>query len=211
MGCSRQVVRHVALQQSDALRAKFMAEISLYEPGMLVWLDESGCDKRNNIRKYGYSIRGIRPVKRRLLVRGVRYSAIPVMTIYGLYDVYLAEGTINGERFAHFVEKCLLPMLLPFNGINPFSVIIMDNASIHHVDTVVTLIQNTGARVIFLPPYSPDLNPLEPVFSKVKTILKENDAVLQACSGPRALLAMAFGMITTEDCINYSRYCGYVH
>ena len=142
MGCSRQVMRHVALQQSDTLRAKFMAEVSLYEPGMLIWLDESGSDRRNSIRKYGYGIRGIRPVKRRLLVRGTRYSAIPIMSVYGLQDVYLAEGTINGDRFVHFVKECLLPMLMPFNGINPFSVVIMDNASIHHVDSVVALIRN---------------------------------------------------------------------
>ena len=133
------------------------------------------------------------------------------MPVYGLQDVYLAEGTINGDRFVHFVKECLLPMLMPFNGINPFSVVIMDNASIHHVDSVVALIRNMGARLIFLPPYSPDLNPLEPVFGKVKSILKENDAVLQGCSTPKALISMAFGMITMEDCINYSRYCGYMH
>ena len=47
MGCSRQVIQHVALQRNDECRAKFMAEVSVYEPAMLVWIDESGCDKRN--------------------------------------------------------------------------------------------------------------------------------------------------------------------
>ena len=132
------------------------------------------------------------------------------MTVYGLHDVYLAEGTIDGDRFTQFVEKCLLPSLMPFNGVNPFSVVIMDNASIHHVVGVAALIRNMGARLIYLPPYSPDLNPMEPVFSKVKAILKENDALIQACTSPKALLAMAFGMITTEDCISYSRHCAFV-
>ena len=59
MGCSRQVMHHVALQRSDASRARFMLEISVYDPAMLIWLDESGCDRRNTVRKYGYSIRGI--------------------------------------------------------------------------------------------------------------------------------------------------------
>ena len=211
MGCSRQVIRHVALQQSNTARAKFMAEISLYEPSMLIWLDESACDaKRNSIRKFGYCIRGIRPVQKRLLIRGIRYSAIPVMSIYGLHDVFLAEGTITGDRFAHFVKKCLLPLLMPFNGVNPYSVVVMDNASVHHVETVTTLIRSAGAHLIFLPPYSPDLNPLEPVFGKVKSILKENESVLQVCSSPKAFLAMTFGMITGDDCINFSRHCGYM-
>lgn len=132
------------------------------------------------------------------------------MSIYGLYDVYLAEGTINGKRFTQFVENYLLNILMPFNGINPFSVVVMDNATIHHVESVISLIESVGARVVFLPPYSPDLNPLEPVFSKVKTILQANHQLLQVCTSPKALLAMAFGMITGEDCMNFSKHCGYL-
>ena len=81
----------------------------------------------------------------------------------------------------------------------------MDNASIHHVATNVDLIENIGAKVIFLPPYSPDLNPLEIVFSKVKQPMKENYKLLQTTSAPKALLAMAFGMVTADDCL---RHCG---
>ena len=86
----------------------------------------------------------------------------------------------------------------------------MDNASIHHVASVVRLIESTGAKLVFLPPYSPDLNPLEPVFGKVKQLLKENDSIFQVCSSPRAFLMMVFGMVTTEDCISFSRHCGYM-
>ncbi len=65
------MITHVALQQSDELRARFMANISTYDPGTLIWIDESGHDKRKSMRKYGYSMRGVRPIERRLLVRGV--------------------------------------------------------------------------------------------------------------------------------------------
>ena len=58
-----------------------------------------------------------------------------------------------------------------------------------------------------LPPYSPDLMPLEEVFSKVKCVLKANDQIFQVCTAPRALLAMAFGMVTTEDCFGYVHHC----
>ena len=73
----------------------------------------------------------------------------------------------------------------------------------------VQLIESIGAKVIFLPPYSSDLNPLEPVFGKVKAVLKENDSIFQATSTPRVLLAMAFTVVTHEDCLNFSRHCGY--
>ena len=102
------------------------------------------------------------------------------MSVAGIHDVYLAEGSMNEDRFAHYISEYLIPVLMPFNGINPCSVVIMDNASIHHLDTNVQLIENAQAKVIFLPPYSPDLNPLEPVFSKVKAIMRENDKLFQA-------------------------------
>ena len=210
MGCTRQVIRHVALQRSEVARAKFMAEVSVYDPSMLIWIDESGCDRRNSTRKYGYSVRGVHPVDHRLLIRGTRYSAIPVMSMQGIHDVFLAEGSVNGERFEFFIRNYLIPVLMPFNGINPLSVVILDNASIHHVQLNVQLIESAGAKVLFLPPYSPDLNPLEPVFGKVKTILKENDPIFQTTSTPRLLLALAFTMVTPEDCFNFSKHCGYM-
>ena len=97
------------------------------------------------------------------------------MSVTGIHDAYLAEGSVDGDRFSHYMIEYLLFVLLPFSGTNPCSIMIMDNASIQHVDTNVQLTENSQAKVIFVPPYSPDLNPLEPVFSKVKTIMKEND------------------------------------
>ena len=87
----------------------------------------------------------------------------------------------------------------------------MDNCSIHHVDQVRHLIEVVAqAKLIFLPPYSPDLMPLEEVFSKVKAILKANDSLFQVCSAPRALLALAFAEVTTEDCLGYIEHSGYI-
>jgi len=124
---------------------------------MLVFNDKTGCDRHNTIRKYGYNFRAMPVHDKRLLVRGVRYSAIPVMSMRGIHDICLIEGTVNGDTFADFIDKCLFPCLMPFNGINPTSVVVMDNASIHHVDKVRYLIEvKAKARLYFLPPYSPD-------------------------------------------------------
>ena len=60
----------------------------MYDLSMLLWIDESGCGKRNCKRKCGYSVRGMTPVDHRLLVRGTRYSAIPVVSIEGIHDLY---------------------------------------------------------------------------------------------------------------------------
>ena len=182
MGCCRRVIRHVAMQRSEEQRARFMADISAYDPASIIWIDESGCDRRNSMRKFAYTLRGIPPVDHRILARGTRYSAITAISVRGVQDVVLAEGSVNGEAFAKFVEDSLVPILQPFNCSNPNSIVVMDNASIHHVDEVAELIIQTGALLYFLPPYSPDLNPVEQVFSKVKAIMKENDQLFQVYS-----------------------------
>ena len=85
----------------------------------------------------------------------------------------------------------------------------MDNASIHHVEGARQLIEDqAGAQLLFLPPYSPDLNPLEEVLSQVKSIMKKNDSRFQVCIAPRALLSMAFGMVTEEDCPSHAIHSG---
>ena len=82
-------MHRVALQRSDALRACFMAEISVYDPRMFVWLDETGYDHRHSTRKYGYSVRGIPIRDQRILIRGTRYTAIPVISIWMVSMMYL--------------------------------------------------------------------------------------------------------------------------
>ena len=68
-----------------------------------------------------------------LRVGGKRISAIPVLTTRGIEDVYTSKETINGERFEEFLCQCLLPITMPYDGVNPHSIVVMDNASIHHL------------------------------------------------------------------------------
>ena len=85
------------------------------------------------------------------------------------------QGTVNGDIFYNFVQSNILPHLMPFNGTNPHSVLVLDNAAIHHIDGIKTMIEEVGALVLFLPPYSPDYNPIEEAFGKVKSLTKSFD------------------------------------
>ncbi len=118
--------------------------------------------------------------------------------------IIIVEGNVNSDIF---LERCLLPILLPFDGDNPRSVVVLDNASIHHVELVTHLISAAGALVRFLPPYSLDLNQIEEVFSKVKSYLRNNESGYQSTTTPRIFIAEAF---STEDCANYFKHAGYV-
>lgn len=209
LGLTRQKIKKVAMQQSDILRAQYMAEIEAFDADMLVFIDETGCDKRNSIRQFGYGIRGITPVAHHLLSYSKRISGIGIMSTRGIEDVYLVERSVNGDVFLQFIQRSLLNIIQPFDGNNPRSVVILDNASIHHVDEVCSLISAAGALIRFLPPYSPDLNPIEEVFSKVKGYLKENEIAYRATNEPRVIILSAFTSITPQDCVNYITHSGY--
>lgn len=114
----------------------------------------------------------------------------------GIEDVYIQKGSVNGEVFEHFIRTTLLPLLMPYNGINTHSVVVMDNASIHHLQSVQDMILGVGALIRFLPAYSPDFNPIEEAFSKVKQYLKANDTLYLATQSPRSFVLQAFHSYT---------------
>ena len=135
-----------------------------------------------------------------------------MVTVDGLLDVHCTTGGVDGEVFCDVVERKLLPQLMPFNGVNPRSIVIMDNCSIHHTGRAVEPIQSTGALLHFLPPYSPDLSPIEQLFSKVKACLKENDKAIEHADEKTLIdfVYAAFSSVTPEDCFSWFRDCGYV-
>ena len=98
----------------------------------------------------------------------------------------------------------------PFDGSNTKSIVIMDNCSIHHVEPVKELLQDAGI-LIFLPPYSPDYNPIEETFSSIKYYLKDHDEILQTLQAPdvMTIVKAAFDNVTAQDCNSWITDCGY--
>lgn len=208
VGFTRQKMKYAALQRDKQLRSQFISDVSVYNPEMLVFLDESGADKRDYLRKYGYSLRGKPPVCHKLLVRGQHVSLIAFMSTAGILDFDIAHGSVNGDVLYNFVEKYLLPHLMPFDGNNPHSVVILDNCSIHHIDEIVRMIYEVGALVHFLPPYSPDYNPIESMFSKLKAEMKAIECHYDDSTDIETLILTALSSITTQDCQNWIENCG---
>ena len=89
----------VAKQRDDDLREQFVADVSLYKPEMLIFIDESGSDNRDTLRKYGYSIRGKPPRSLKLLVRGECLSVIAAMSNDGVETLRVVGGTVDGDTF----------------------------------------------------------------------------------------------------------------
>jgi transposase len=114
---------------------------------------------------------------------------------------WVLEGPIDGESFKIYVEKILLPIL------KPRDIVIMDNLGSHKGKVVRQLIRSAGARVFFLPKYSPDLNPIEQVFAKLKHLLRKCAArTLEALC---AAIGQLLHVFTPQECANYFQNAGY--
>ena len=209
-GFTRQRLTRIAVQRNEELRAKYKQDISIFHPEMLVFIDETGSDRRDTMRKFGYSLRG-KPAKAlKVFCRGTHVTAIAALNMDGIVDCGLVTGGVNAHMFKEFVEEKLASKLQPFNGTNPNSVIVMDNASIHHTTEIVEALEGLGLLIYFLPPYSPDLNPIEEAFSKVKYILQASE-LSTPHEDLESLLLMAFSKITATDCIGWMRHAGYLY
>ncbi len=210
-GFSRKEIQQVAKQRCVEYRAAYMARILQFPRESLVFVDETGCDARHHIRKFGYSLKGEPPVYHRFLVRGKRVSAVAAISADGLLGVELSIGTNNADSFADFVRGTLIPSMQPFDGCNTNSVAVMDNCAIHHAGSVAELFSQAGIPVIFLPPYSPDYNPIEQTFSFVKYYLKDHDELLQVLptSDNIKFVQAAFDNVTIQQCNSWISHCCY--
>ena len=208
-GLTRKKVQRIASQRSAIYRGDYIAEMSMYNVNMLVFADETGKDARDCISRYGYAVQGQTPQSALRLTRGQRTSVIAAISCIGLIGYDEFTGNVRGDEFFDFVRGTLIPNMNPYNGTNEASILILDNCSIHHVEEIQTLLRDSGIFVIFLPPYSPDLNPIELTFSYIKRYLQEHQEIIQAANNLSDIIKSAFNSITIDQCINWIASCGY--
>jgi transposase len=127
------------------------------------------------------------------LVAGLRMT--------GMIAPMVLDGPINGDWFEAYVARVLLPEL------RPGDIVIMDNLSSHKRATVKDSIEAVGATLRLLPPYSPDFNPIEKAFSRLKAMLRK--AGERTINGPLDLIGKLVDIFQPTDCTNYFRSCGY--
>jgi transposase len=166
----------------------------------LVFIDEAGANTKMT-RFRGRSPRGHRLVtkvphghwKMTTLVAGLRHDGITAPLV--------VDGPMNGDVFRAYVEQQLVVTLLPGD------VVIMDNLASHKVAGVREAIESVGAELVYLPPYSPDFNPIEQVFAKLKALLRS--AAIRTISQLEETIGQLLDCFTEKECRNYFRHCGY--
>jgi transposase len=164
-------------------------------------LDESGVNL-SLIRRCARSLRGTRAYGKRPNRRGKNVSVIGAVSLNGLLVQWSALGAIDGLTFEAFIAQKLVPQL--WQG----AVVIMDNCSIHKNNPELeALMTAAGARIIYLPPYSPDFSPIENCWSKVKSILRRIGA--RTYSDLLKALEVAFTEVTKKDFLGWFTHCCY--
>jgi transposase len=181
-------------------RAQWRNYQGLIDPARLIFIDETWA-KTNMTRTHGWAPRGARLVdkvphghwKTSTFLAGLRHDRIAAPCLF--------DGPINGERFLAYVEQVLVPTL------QPGDIVVMDNLGSHKGKAVRRAIRKAGAKLIFLPKYSPDLNPIEQVFSKLKTLLRK--AAARTLDALTAAVGQLLERFTQQECINYFTNAGY--
>ena len=170
-------------QRNEILRNEFLNQIEKIALEDLVYVDETGIDD-NIVVQYGWSEKGERSYAEQSGFKTERLSIIAGY-VYGSKELiapFEFKGYTDTALFNGWFENILCPQL------RPGQIVILDNASLHKSPDLIEIIQNTGCYLVFLPPYSPDLNPIEKVWANFKRNLRK---VIKKCGGFRDAITQA--------------------
>lgn len=181
-------------------RRMWPEKVAGVDPKDLVFLDETGANTAMQ-RTHGYAPEGQRVVASAPLGGWQAVTFVGALTANGLVAPWALEGAMNGEWFLAYVEQVLVPAL------RPGMVVVMDNLPSHKVDGVREAVEGAKCRLEYLPPYSPDLNPIEKAFSKLKRALR--DWAARTVEGVYEGLRQIITRFSPTECLNYFRHCGY--
>jgi transposase len=183
-----------------AARHRWHAWLPLRDVHHYVFLDECGVTT-DLLRRYGRSPRGQRLRDHTPCGHWQTHTVIAALRLEGLSASAVFDGPIDNPSFLAYVEQILVPTL------RPGDVVVLDNLAVHKQPEVRAAIEYVGAQLRFLPPYSPDFNPIELAFAKLKAFMRaaRPRTFEQVC----ALVAAALGLYTSTECTNYVRHCGY--
>ena len=168
--------------------------------GRYVFLDECGVTT-DLLRHYGRSPRGARLRDHTPYKHWETHTLVMGLRLHGLTAPAVFNGPIDNPSFLAYVEQVLVPTL------QPGDVVVLDNLAVHKQPAILAAIEAVGAQLRFLPPYSPDFNPIEQAFAKLKAFMRA--ARPRTFDQVNALVAAALTRYTATECANYIRNCGY--
>lgn len=190
----------MAAERDEEGRQEWHTAAKALDPRRFVVVDESATTIALT-RRYGWARHDERLVAAVPRNHGTPTSLVAALTLTGLGPVMTREGAIDTPAFVAYVQEVLCPTL------EPGQIVILDNLSVHKAEAVRSLIEARGCALLFLPPYSPDLSPIEHAFSKIKAFLRAVGARTQEAL--EEAIRLALDQITPEDARAFFEHCGY--
>lgn len=184
-----------------AAREEWKQNQELLDPAKLVFIDETGASTKM-ARRYGRCPKGQRLLCKEPWGHWKTTTFTAALRCDGITAPLTLDGPMNGESFRAYVEQFLVPTL------KEGDIVIMDNLPSHKVTGIREAIEAAGAKLLYLPPYSPDLNPIEQVFSKFKTLLRK--AAARTVAALWKAIAKALDAFSPEECSAYLKHSGYL-
>lgn len=189
------------MERDEWLRAAWRVMVSeKADPQRLVFVDEMGTNTSLH-PLYAWSPRGERARCSVPRNRGPNTTLLASMTAEGMGPCLAVEGATTKIVFEAYVEKALVPSL------RRGQVVVMDNLSAHKGDRVRALVEKAGCVLLYLPPYSPDLSPIEEAFSKIKGLLRKAEA--RSREALVEAMGKALDAVTARDARGFFEHCGY--
>jgi transposase len=184
-----------------AKREAWAGRVPGLDPEKVVFIDETSANTQMT-RRYGRAAVGERVVGVVPHGHWKTTTFVAALRADGLVAPMVIDGALNGDLFVAYAEQVLVPAL------RPGDVVVLDNLQAHKRAGAVRAIERAGASVAYLPPYSPDLNPIELAFAKIKSRLRA--AELRTVDGIERFFGRAHDEFSAGECRNYLRHCGYV-
>ncbi len=189
-----------ATERVQKLRGEYWEQVKDIEPYNLVFLDETGV-LLGLTRTHARSPRGSRVYDLKPFYRGARVTVIGAISLTHVVALMTLDGSMDGDAFKVFVEKCLVPQL--WSG----AVVVMDNLPAHKIAAIEPMIKAVGANVLNLSPYSPDFNPIELWWSQLKSFLRQFSP--PTTNMVDILIATALDLVNPKHLRNWFANCCY--
>lgn len=181
-------------------RERWKAGQASLDPRKLVFVDETGTNTKM-VRTYGRAPRGQRLIGRQPFGHWKTTTFTAGLRCDGITAPWVLDGAMNRDAFLVYLDKVLGPTL------KPGDIVVMDNLPAHKGEAVRARIEATGAKLMLLPPYSPDLNPIELAFAKLKALLRKAAERTMGALWDR--IGQVLDAFTPQECANYFRHDGY--
>jgi transposase len=189
------------MERDEFLRATWRVMVAgALDPQRLVFVDEMGANT-GLFPLYAWSKRGERVRVKVPRNRGPNTTLLSSMSVQGMGPCFAVEGSTDAVVFETYIEKILT------RALEPEQIVVMDNLSAHKGQRVKELIEKQECELLYLPPYSPDLNPIEEAFAKIKSILRKAEA--RTSEALVEAMGVAISAISAQDARGFFDHCGY--